>query len=131
MRRLRSYLKEVAGHCSNKSRGNKVIRFDELPVISPPVVHCLLDYLLSRSAISCSTTPGSAKVDVSPKPSISLAAILRRMRRMILPERVLGRLGAHWIISGLAIAPISRTHNATSSFFNSSLGSSPVIKVDR
>jgi hypothetical protein len=31
--------------------------------------------------------------------SISLAAILRRMRRMILPERVFGRPGAHWIRS--------------------------------
>jgi hypothetical protein len=29
------------------------------------------------------------------------------MRRMILPERVFGRPGAHWIASGEAIAPIS------------------------
>ena len=29
------------------------------------------------------------------------------MRRMILPERVLGRPGANWILSGTAIAPIS------------------------
>ena len=35
--------------------------------------------------------------------SISFSAILRRMRRMILPERVLGRPGAHWITSGVAI----------------------------
>jgi pyruvate/2-oxoglutarate dehydrogenase complex dihydrolipoamide dehydrogenase (E3) component len=43
------------------------------------------------------TTAGSARVDVSPSWSASLAAILRRMRRMILPERVLGRPGAHWM----------------------------------
>jgi hypothetical protein len=37
----------------------------------------------------------------------SFSAILRRMRRMILPERVLGRPGANWIMSGEAIGPIS------------------------
>ncbi|KMQ53429.1 hypothetical protein ACS96_28575 [Pseudomonas aeruginosa] len=41
------------------------------------------------------TTPGSARVEVSPRLSSSLQAILRRIRRMILPERVFGRLGAH------------------------------------
>jgi hypothetical protein len=35
----------------------------------------------------------------------SLAATLRRMRRMILPERVLGRFGVIWITSGLANGP--------------------------
>ena len=34
-------------------------------------------------------TPGSARVDVSPRSSSSLA-IFRKTRRMILPERVLG-----------------------------------------
>ncbi|MEN9960189.1 MAG: hypothetical protein RL045_440 [Bacteroidota bacterium] len=37
-----------------------------------------------------STTPGSNNVDVSPKLAVSPSATLRRMRRMILPERVLG-----------------------------------------
>ena len=39
------------------------------------------------------TTAGSARVEMSPNSSSSLVppAILRRMRRMILPERVLGR----------------------------------------
>ena len=38
-------------------------------------------------------------------------AILRRIRRMILPERVFGRPGAHWMTSGTAMGPISlRTH---------------------
>ena len=51
--------------------------------------------------------PGSARVEVSPRLPKSFSAILRRMRRMILPERVLGRPGAHWITSGVAIGPIS------------------------
>ena len=38
-----------------------------------------------------STTPGSNNVDVSPKLPNSPSATLRRMRRMILPERVLGK----------------------------------------
>src|ERR1017187_7078031 len=40
---------------------------------------------------SASTTCGSARVDVSPIWSTAFSAILRKMRRMILPERVLGR----------------------------------------
>src|SRR5947209_2414512 len=42
-----------------------------------------------------STTAGSAKVDVLPRLPNSSSAILRRMRRMILPERVLGSDGAN------------------------------------
>jgi hypothetical protein len=52
-------------------------------------------YRFMRLPTRSSTTAGSAKVEVSPSWSCSLAAILRRMRRMILPERVFGRLGAH------------------------------------
>ena len=37
------------------------------------------------------------------------------MRRMILPERVLGRPGANWILSGAAIGPISLRTQPTSS----------------
>ena len=53
-------------------------------------------YLLtSLRCPSCSmvTTPGSARVEVSPRSSSSLA-IFRKTRRIILPERVFGRLGA-------------------------------------
>ncbi len=50
-----------------------------------------------RLSTSCATTPGSASVEMSPSASCSLAAILRRMRRMILPERVFGSPGAHWM----------------------------------
>ena len=50
-----------------------------------------------RFATRSVTTAGSASVDVSPRCSCSLAAILRRIRRMIFPERVLGSPGAHWM----------------------------------
>src|SRR5262245_40749101 len=42
-----------------------------------------------------STTAGSARVLVSPRLETSFSAILRRMRRMILPERVFGSPGAN------------------------------------
>ena len=48
---------------------------------------------------------------------------------MILPERVFGRLGAHWITSGEAIGPISLRTHATSSLRSASLGASPVFSV--
>ncbi len=51
----------------------------------------------ARFSIRSLTTPGSAKVDVSPSAPKSFSAILRRIRRMILPDLVLGRPGAHWI----------------------------------
>ena len=41
------------------------------------------------------TTAGSASVETSPRLSVSFSAILRRIRRMILPLRVFGRAGAH------------------------------------
>jgi hypothetical protein len=44
---------------------------------------------------SDSTTDGSARVEVSPSWSGAFSAILRRMRRMILPLRVFGSPGAH------------------------------------
>ena len=48
------------------------------------------DYFF-RPAISVETTDGSARVEVSPRLSVVPAAILTRIRRMILPERVLGK----------------------------------------
>src|SRR5579859_17488 len=88
--------------------------------------HAVHDTRLSTSSV---TTAGSASVEVSPRLSVSFAAILRRMRRMILPLRVFGSAGAHWIASGEAIGPISLRTQATSSLRNSSLGSSPSFKV--
>ncbi len=44
----------------------------------------------SASSIICSITSGLSKVEVSPIFSVSLVAILRKMRRMIFPLRVLG-----------------------------------------
>jgi len=43
-----------------------------------------------RPLIIDSTTEESAKVDISPKLSKSFAAILRKMRRIIFPDRVFG-----------------------------------------
>jgi hypothetical protein len=44
-------------------------------------------------AMRLSTTSGSTRVDVSPIVSISSVAMLRRIRLMILPERVFGSAG--------------------------------------
>src|SRR5262245_12856530 len=76
-----------------------------------------------------STTVGSARVEVSPRLPYSSSAILRRILRMILPERVFGRPGANWIGSGEAIGPISLRTQAISSLRRSSLGFSPAISV--
>ncbi len=48
---------------------------------------------------------------------------------MILPERVFGRPGAHWMRSGEAIGPISFRTHPTSSLRNASLGASPALSV--
>jgi hypothetical protein len=66
---------------------------------------------------------------VSPSAPGSSSAILRKILRMILPERVFGRPGANWIWSGDAIGPISLRTQATSSLRRSSVGSVPAIKV--
>src|SRR3982750_3085298 len=66
------------------------------------LVYYNLPFLIS------STTPGSSKVLISPRFSVSPSAILRRMRRMIFPLLVLGRPFTNWILSGLAIGPITR-----------------------
>lgn len=47
-----------------------------------------------RLVTKSSTTAGSANVEVSPNSSTSPAAIWRRIRRMILPDRVFGKPGA-------------------------------------
>ncbi len=51
--------------------------------------------VFKRFSIKPSTTLESARVEISPRLSSSLQAILRRMRRMIFPERVFGKAGAH------------------------------------
>ena len=52
-----------------------------------------------------STTEVSAMVEISPT-SRSPTQIFLSMRRMIFPERVLGRPGASWMKSGVAKGPI-------------------------
>src|SRR6202035_5125358 len=74
-------------------------------------IYAAAPFLFCRFLTRSSTTAGSASVEVSPRLPGSSSAILRRMRRMILPERVFGRPGANWIWSGEAIGPMSlRTH---------------------
>src|SRR5512140_3324312 len=75
------------------------------------------------------TTEGSASVLVSPRLLTSFAATFLRMRRMIFPLRLLGRPSAHWIFSGVAIGPMMFRTCATSSFFNASDFSTPVLSV--
>ena len=70
----------------------------------------LTPFSAARFFTRSSTTAGSARVVVSPRLAISPSATLRRIRRMILPERVLGRPGAHWMTSGWAKGPISAPH---------------------
>jgi hypothetical protein len=74
--------------------GDKGGRFHPYHLTFSPGRRDLLRLYSPFLAIKSSTTSGSANVDVSPIVSISSVAILRRIRRMILPERVLGRAGA-------------------------------------
>ena len=48
---------------------------------------------------------------------------------MILPLRVLGRPGAHWMWSGVAVGPMSPRTCCTSALRNSSLASTPCLRV--
>src|SRR3990167_505180 len=104
--------------------------FDYSPCPRIPPDGRLAGHWLTRLSIRSLTTAGSARVVVSPRFSSSLAAILRRMRRMILPERVLGRPGAHWIRSGRAMAPISFATRFSSSLRSASEGSMPFIRSE-
>ena len=49
----------------------------------------------------------------SPRSSMLPLAILRRILRMIFPERVLGSTGHQWMVSGLAKEPISRVTSSS------------------
>ena len=53
----------------------------------------LADFKVRCRVTRSSTTAGSAKVEISPKLSVSSAATLRSILRIILPDRVLGKLG--------------------------------------
>ena len=65
--------------------------------------------LLAGSSLS--TTPGSAKVEISQAVGFA-GGDLAHIRRMILPERS-WQPSAQWITSGVAMAPISlRTHSS-------------------
>ncbi len=55
-------------------------------------IHVSISWVSYKSTI-CLTTDGSARVDTSPNSDDLLAAIFLKTRRIILPERVLGRPG--------------------------------------
>src|SRR5581483_3437146 len=91
--------------------------------------HCRRDKLHWRPATRASTTVGSASVEISPRFDVWPSAILRRIRRMILPERVFGSAGVKWIFSGAASAPMSWRTSWFSSLRSASLPSSPAFRV--
>ena len=87
--RIRPYARQGADQSCAKQRmivGDQDRRFAHGRGIQP----CFW-----RSLTKVSTTEGSARVEVSPSAPNSPSAILRRMRRMILPERVFGNDGAN------------------------------------
>lgn len=79
---------------------------------------------------SSSMTPGSASVEVSPT-SRSPSATLRSSRRMILPERVLGRPTACCTTSGVANAPILRRTSFFSESTKESVNAAPSARVTK
>ena len=81
---------------------------------------CLIDFIL---LIKTSTMLGSANALTSPKLSISPVTIFRRIRRIIFPLRVMGKLGVTTITSGEANGPISFLTAFRSSRMSSSLSS--------
>ena len=87
---------DVGGACTFAVEGAEVgggctFAEEAAALLGAPSSALLFWRLFTRS----STTAGSASVEVSPRLPDSSSAILRRMRRMILPERVFGRPGAH------------------------------------
>ena len=85
----------------------------------------------TRFLTSSSTTAGSASVEMSPRLSMSCAAILRKIRRMILPERVFGSAGANWIKSGVAIGEIAVPHMGDQFLAQSFAACLPSIQRDK
>src|SRR5690348_14529597 len=72
-------------------RGECELLSAEALALAPRHLHPRFILFSTRSL----TTAGSASVLVSPSWVCSLAAILRKIRRMIFPERVFGNPGAH------------------------------------
>ena len=104
------------------------------PKATPPERSDQLPRLLVRAVSGVasrivSTTPASARVVVSP--SCRPTAMSRRSRRMILPERVLGRSGVNMSWRGRAIGPILRATCWRSSSPRSSLGSMPDFRMTK
>ena len=102
------------------STGKKNSLFSKTSTSSPFLSFSF--HFCALKSISVCTTPGSASVDVSPSWSSSPLAILRRILRMIFPDLVLGRPGAQWMASGVAMGPIDDRTCAISSFRRDSGG---------
>ncbi len=80
-------------------------------------------------SINVSTIEGSANVDVSPKLSVSPDTILRKMRRIIFPLRVIGKDGEMTMTSGAQKAPTSLRTATLSSVMSSGLSSKPFFSI--
>ena len=83
-------------------------------------------------SLSSATIPGSASVEISPSSAMAIAgfsASLRKIRRMIFPERVFGKPSENCIASGVAMGPISLRTIALSSLVMSSLGTCPSLST--
>jgi len=89
----------------------------------------ILKYFKNQIApsITACTISGFNNVEVSPKFEVSFEAIFLKIRRIILPERVLGRPGTIWILSGFAIGPISFVTVPRIPFTNSSADVLPSV----
>src|SRR5262245_35121561 len=102
-------------HALQRARPDPAVRLHHVPVLR---VTRGLPYSSSPYwSLSRATTAGSARVVVSP--SAFPSAMSRRSRRMIFPDRVLGRSEAQIRSSGRASAPIFLTTWALISSINS------------
>ena len=85
--------------------------------------HFLLACCSATLLISVSTIEGSARVDVSPSWSLSPQTIFRKIRRMILPDLVMGRLCVQQMMSGVAKLPMEVRTAVFNSFKSSGVSS--------
>src|SRR5690606_17654237 len=102
--RLSSRVRLVGGAGEAEPRGSSARFHEPRPLPERIGVRSPAHSFPSYSALSFATTDGSASVVVSPRARPS--AMSFNSRRMILPERVLGRSALKRMSSGRAMAPI-------------------------
>ena len=124
---IQSFTKRVLLNCSQSVS----VSLPTLPAFITLINHFFwaAAWAATTFALSLSTTDGSNRVDVSPKVSSSPAAILRKIRRMILPLLVMGKATVGMIISGVAKGPIEVLTAFRNSLINSSLSVYPSVSV--